>query len=299
MTTAAGLAEPELPRELEVIFQRGLQDLQMLPAVAMQALEIARDPDCVIAEFTAVVERDVKLAADLLTMANSVMFARGRRLSNLHQAVVRLGFRQCRSLILTASMASLMKKMALHEEWIREILWRHGFLTAMLAVNINRSLGAGFQGEEFAAGLVHDLGRTLLAVCLPEQFPTIDPMDFDESAATLLHERQHSGTHHSELGAWFAWRQQLPGELVDVIRFHHEPEQSEQHRRLVSLIGVSDHMANYIQRTGSADDYDVRENSAVDVLEASGIRQAGARLLEKTAEIMRSAEQEAQELMIS
>src|SRR5579871_1883711 len=78
-------------------------NLRMLPAIATQALEVAKDPNCSITEFAAVVERDATLAADILRLSNSILFAASKNVLNLHQAVVRIGFRQCKNLILASS----------------------------------------------------------------------------------------------------------------------------------------------------------------------------------------------------
>ncbi len=269
----------------------------MLPTIAVKALEIARDPDCTVAEFTALVERDVKLAADILAMANSVMFSPGRTLSSLHQSVIRLGFRQCQNLILATSLSSLMKTISFQEEWIREILWRHSFLTAMLAVNVNHLLGTSYQGEEFAAGLIHDFGRTLFAVGLPEEFADIDTLEFAEDIQLLRHEEQLTGTNHSELGAWFAFRQRIPDELIDVIRYHHEPHRSSRYRRLVALISVCDHMANHLQRTGDTSGYDISTNTGLFLLEESGVKRAVDRIGANAVEVMRTAERDVLDMM--
>jgi HD-like signal output (HDOD) protein len=297
MSSGAVMTEPVVPENLEALFRRRTQDLQMLPAIAIQALEIAKDPDCAITEFTAVVERDVKLAADILGMANSALYSPGRPIVNLHQSVVRLGFRQCKNLILSTSMTSLMKKITLGEEWIREVLWRHGFLTAMLAINVNRCVGAGFQGEEFAAGLIHDFGRTLFAVCLPDQFTKIDPLEFVEGPSLLPDELEACGTNHCEVGAWFAQINRLPTELQEVIRFHHDPTLALRHRRLVALTAVCDHMANHLQRGEDVHTYDLRENSALFILEGCGVRNAAGRLVDTVGEVMETAAKDAVDMM--
>lgn len=297
MSAASLLTELTIPEELASIVSRRTQNLQMLPAIAIQALEVAKDPDCTINEFTAVVERDVKLASDTLSMANSVMFSTGRPVSSLHQSVVRLGFRQCRNLILSTSMSSLMKKISLDQEWIRETLWRHGFLTAMVALNVNRTVAAGFQGEEFAAGLIHDFGRTLLAVCLPDSFADIDSLSFEEHDDVLHQEDCIIGTNHCELGAWFAKANKLPAELIDVIRYHHTPQRSVDFTRLVALTAVSDHMANHLQHGVGANGYDISTNSAAFVLERCGVRNAAARLSETCETIMEAVLLDAVDLM--
>ena len=269
----------------------------MLPGVAVQALEIARDPECTIREFVAVVERDAKLAADILAMSNSVMFsAGGPPVLSLQQAIVRLGFRQCRNLILSTSMASLMKNLSLEEEWVRDVLCRHGFLTGMLAINVNKIVGTGFQGEEFAAGLVHDFGRLLLAVVAPDKFCTADPLHFDESPEMLTMERRILGTDHCEAGAWYAELSKLPSEFVEVIRYHHNPAACTKHRRLVALVAIADHMASYLQRFDNGNQYNLRENEAVYVLESCGQPNVAARLADVCREMMTSAKRDVQKM---
>ena len=197
-------SDPQFPPAIGERLRLRSNHLKMLPGIAMQALDIAKDPECVIGDFVGVIERDMTLASDILRIANSIMFSGGRPVMNLHRAVVRVGMRQCKSLIIASSFSSMMKSISLDAEWVREILWRHGFTTALLSLHLNRSLNVGFQGEEFAAGLIHDVGRMLLATCLPEQFQTVDPLDFDEGAETLLNEQNVIGTNHCDVGFWFA-----------------------------------------------------------------------------------------------
>ena len=288
----------ELSPHLRVEFARRAQSLQMLPTVAIQALDIAKNPDCSMREFVSVIERDAKLATDILGMSNSSMFwTGGAPIVTLQQSVVRLGFRQCRNLILSTSLASMMRNLSLEEEWIRDVLSQHAFLTGMTAVHVNRIVGTGFQGEEFAAGLIHDFGRALLAVCMPEQFASADPLDFDEHSLTLEKETWVLETNHCEAGAWFAQINGLPSEFVEVIRHHHAPQNALKHRRLVALTAISDHIANHIQRFETSDNYDMTANDAIFVLEGTGIPNAAGRLQDLIADIMETARRESQELI--
>lgn len=122
----------------------------------------------------------------------------------------------------------------------------------MLAIHINRAVGPSFQGEEFAAGLMHDFGRTLIAVSMPEQFSIVDPLHFGESSETPFLEKRVIGTSHGEAGAWFAEISHLPSESVEVIRYHHQLAAATRHRRLVALASIADHMASYLQRFDDA-----------------------------------------------
>lgn len=293
------VSPPAISAKLESEARNRLKHLSVLPAVALQALEVAQDPSCTLHDFTAMVERDVRLAADLLSTANSVMFSNGKPVSTLQQAVVRLGVRRCRNLLLTASMSALSQKLPLQQEWVRECLTRHGFLTAILALHINRISELGFQGEEFAAGLVHDLGRSLLSVVFPSDFDAIDSLHFDESTGVLMSEQQACGTDHCEFGSWFAMQHRFPEDLVHVIRYHHEPMRSDRHRKLVALIAVCDHMANYLQRFEYAEGYVVAGNSAVPVLDACLTQKTLHRVTDSAMDLMKMSMKDAMEMMAS
>lgn len=263
-----------LPEDIVNRLTNNMDQLNVLPALAARALEMSRDPECSMSEFSALVERDVKMATDILRMANSVVFSGGQVVASLHNAVVRLGFRHCRNLILSSSVSSLMKRMAVEEGWVRDILWRHSFLTGLIAVNINRQLNLEFFGEEFTAGLVHDFGRTLLVFCRPRDFAAFDPLDFDESATTPEQEQEKAGVSHTEVGAWFARSAQLPPQLFEAIRYHHTPEKAPNHQRLVALITLSDEIANFLQRSESDQPVELDSLRGLPVLEASGVGRA-------------------------
>jgi HD-like signal output (HDOD) protein len=291
-------AEIAIPDRIRERLSSRAEDLNMLPAVAAQALQIANEPDCSITRFAGVVERDVKLTADILKLANSSMYSPTAKIVNLHQAVSRLGFRKVQNLILTSSVTALMRRMSIAHESIRDQLWRHGFLTATLALHLNRSLGAGFEGEEFTVGLMHDIGRTLFAVICPDEFCEIDPLDFVESLGTLEQERGVVQTDHCDLGGWFAESNNLPRPIVEVIHWHHNPVKSSANRRLVALISAADHMANYLQRQDFlGDEYDAKSNHAVEILESTGIRRAMAKFRETATPLMKTADEEALVMM--
>ncbi|MEM7558935.1 MAG: HDOD domain-containing protein [Planctomycetota bacterium] len=263
------------PEHLREALMARADDLAMLPSVAMEALQLVKRPDCTSQEFAAVVERDVKLATDFIALANCVVFGGGAVVTNLRQAIVRLGFRQCQNLILTSSAASLMRSMPLAQEWAREVLWKHSFTTATTCSHLNRALNLGFCGEEFTAGLLHDFGRLLLALAAPELQPAADPLDFVESADTFARELEVLGTDHCLFGAWFATENGIPPALVEVIRYHHEPLHAQIAPKLTLLVAAADHMANHLQVYEEPEGYVLAENTAIQQLAKFEVENVG------------------------
>jgi HD-like signal output (HDOD) protein len=268
-------------------------ELTVLPAVATEALELARDPDCSISSFSGLVERDVKLASDILAMANSAMYARGQVVKSLNQAVLRLGFRHCKNLILSSSLSSLMQRVTLEQQWIRDILWRHSLVTAILGHHLNQTLGTSFDGEEFIAGMIHDLGRMLLAVACPENYEQIDSLTFVESHETLAHERGIIETDHAEFGAWFVRRSGLPDSLAEVVLGHHDCQSSD---KLVALTAAADHMANHLQMYLEPDAYVPEDNPGVRRLVELGDAKIAERFKKEAASILETSANDLVEL---
>lgn len=263
--TSATLSLPlvEPPTEVVVGLEERLGDLCMLPGVAVQALELARSPECSIAGFTSVVERDPKLATDFLKVANSAAYATGAPIGSLQRAVVRLGFRNCQNLIISASMSGLMDKMPNRQHETQSTLNEHSFRTASIARDLNRQLKLGFHGEDFVAALIHDFGRMLMATVFDETAEFNEALSFEESEATLHTEQQQFGVDHCQLGAWFAHVSKLPESLIHAILLHHTPDVPSPSALLVWLTAAADHMANHVQNGGVAEDYDPLSNSAL------------------------------------
>ena len=260
---AADLIDP--PEQLQRSYrQHG--ELLVVPAIALEAVEMTKDPDCHLAQFACLVEQDAKLATEVLALANSAAYSSGKQTTSLRQALVRLGLRQCHNLIVSVCVTSMMKKVSMEQEWLREVLWQHSLTTATAAMQINRTFGLGYHGEEFTAGLLHDFGRTLFAVINEKQFLEADPLSFTEDTCLLDRERSIFGADHCEFGAWFARVNKLPKSLVHAIRWHHNPENEQPHQRLTALVSAADHMANHLQLFGESTGYDAGQNTGIKVL---------------------------------
>ncbi len=243
-----------------------VNNLPALPDTASRAMGLANDPKSTLAQFSKLIEGDVGLATGILRLANSPMYEVGSPVKNVYQAVVRLGTQECQFLMTAVGMRGLFQRLASGTKVQMEALWSHGFTTASLCRLMNRRFRLGFNGEEFVSGLLHDLGRVLLALLDPENFPTADPMDFLENIDVLARERAVFNSDHCVLGAWFGAHHQLPKPVVQSIRYHHRPLEAEEFQGTVALVAAADDMANHIQRREPIEDYDADCNPVMFLL---------------------------------
>lgn len=267
-----------LPPELEDQIQGLAHASFMLPAAARKAMELAKDPNCDVEDFLVVIQRDPKLAHDILCIANSAAFNSNKKIASLQQAVVRLGFRQCRNLILAAAFSSLMASWPEQQQDLRNDLWKHSFTTALFSQRLNRIFRIGFEGEEFTAGLIHDFGRFALALTHPElarsdSFRALAYAFGPAAAETLELERQAVGADHCQVGAYIVGINDMPDCLADTVRHHHHPQSCpETNRKLCALVAVSDQLARFLVAEGDPAECTLPESPEWNILERAGIR---------------------------
>ncbi|MCA9184111.1 MAG: HDOD domain-containing protein [Pirellulaceae bacterium] len=275
-----------LPLEIGTKLDAKKNELQMLPDAAAEALELVKDPNCTIAKFASVVERDVKLAADILALANSVMYSPGRPIASLQEAVVYVGFKKCQNIILSSCAASMMQKLGDEQRSVRDALWQHSLTTAVVAAQLNKCLSLGFQGEEFTAGLLHDFGRLLLSALVPAKFSEFDRVSFDEAHSPTELEREHISTDHAAVGCAFVVNNRLPEELAEAVRYHHEPRRGKVAAKLVAATALSDEIANYVHRD-SNEPFDLQERRGFAELVKQGVHVGGSMLASEWDEFLR------------
>jgi HD-like signal output (HDOD) protein len=237
-----------------------------LPDAATRALVIAQDPNCSVRDFSKVIENDPALAASLLKLVNSSYYAGTGKINNLTVAITRLGLRETQNLILAVSVRSVFRWMRKEHQTQRERLWRHSCLTAVLSRQINEKLGLDFKGEEFAAGIAHDIGRIMIAFGFPDEFSKLCALDQTDENRLLEEEVRVLGFTHSQLGAWLATSWNLPTELSESIEFHHEPQAAPDHRNLTAVVNIAEAMANYIEASQSVQGIDLSDNAGWRVL---------------------------------
>lgn len=283
----------ELAARLEQRVLTLVDNMPALPHTATRAMALADDPNANMADLAQLIEGDVAIAAALLRIANSALYTSGAPATKLSQAVVRLGAFTCKNLILAVSMKSLLWQLAGEEKAQCEVLWHHGYVTGWLCRRMGQSYRVWYDGAEFSAGLLHDLGRILLLLADPECFARAGALDFHEEPGLLARERTAIGIDHGALGAWFAEHCKLPETLIQAMRFHHEPASAEHSHPLVALVAMADDMGNHLERGETVESYHPEGNAGLACLTASWPEAKTERLLGEIRPMMQEALQAA------
>lgn len=215
-------------RELLAVpaLQSLLGSLRTLPAVPRiyQELSLKVHERSVSArEIGAIIDRDPAIAARVLQVVNSALFALPRQVSSLEDAVTWLGINLLRSLVMATEVLLPFEGCdGVSLQWLEEVA-AHGVLVGRMARRLCPD-PLGLE-EAYLAGLLHDLGRVVLAVNLPEHEQAVSSSGL-AGAQLCTFERERIGTTHGEVGAYLLGSWGLSQDLVEAVAWHHEPSRS-------------------------------------------------------------------------
>lgn len=199
-----------------------LRDLPSLPEVAARVLQVVDNPRSSAADLGRAISLDPALTARLLRLANSALYGYAGRIGTAVQAVTLLGFAQVRSLVLTVSILDVFlrsreKQVIPHREF-----WQHCIACAVAARTLARAKRICPPEEAFVAGLLHDLGKIVLATVIPDPYREVVARAEAEGCLLAAAEQGTLGLTHAVVGGWATAKWQLPASLVGAVERHHE-----------------------------------------------------------------------------
>lgn len=189
-------------------------DLPVLPSTVGQLLALDQDRTEFFEELSAIVEAEPSLALRLVALANSAAYQRGKPVSRVREAAVRVGAEAALDVVLAASVAKVFVP---RRPWERA-LWVH----ALRVAAYGRCLAEPCDPREicpdtaYLAGLLHELGRFVLFHEAPWVVREVGEAGRRGEDARKA-ERAAIGIDHHLLGAEVAARWGLPGPLVQVL----------------------------------------------------------------------------------
>jgi diguanylate cyclase (GGDEF)-like protein len=191
------------------------------PPVAMQVVQLAQDPDIDLARVADVVSLDPAIAAKVMRIANSAMYARRRQTSNLRQALIMLGLNATLTLALSFTMVSTLKRNP-PKGFDFDAYWRRTILSATWGKLLATESGRRDAEEVFLASLLQDIGMLVIDKIWPEVYADITPFRMDHEK-TCEHERAAIGVDHPMIGAALLGIWNMPPGLSLAVRHSHDP----------------------------------------------------------------------------
>jgi HD-like signal output (HDOD) protein len=222
---------------------QSIEDLPTLPDIAVKVMELLEDPGTSAAELGKVLSADQGLTLRILRMANSAYYNFPRQIGTINLAIVVLGFETVKSLTLAISINDTIKKWKSHLNFDFRTYWRHSLDAAVCAKVLSKSINYKVPGEAFVAGLIHDVGKLLIARYFQAEYSEIEGRSRSTIKPDYEIETEVLGADHAEIGGWLADRWNLPSPIADAVKCHHLPDHAEVDVTLSSLICLANSYA--------------------------------------------------------
>jgi len=175
------------------------------------------------------ISQEPVMAAKIMQVVNSAFFGMTREISDPTESVMVLGAERIKALILLAGVFSQYSATKC-PGFSAEPIWGHSIQvgTFARAITLAQTKNARLAEAAFTAGLLHDIGKLVLAANLPEMYETVQRLRISRKITTRLAEMEILGTTHAELGACLLATWGLPLAILEAVACHHEPGRSEQ-----------------------------------------------------------------------
>lgn len=240
-------APAKLPRissaiEGAILGSVGAQSIPTMPAAAQRAFQLSTDPSAEARDFVEVIESDESLAARVIKIANSVFFDRGKRSTTIEDSVTVIGINELRCLLNASTLSEVFPSP--HPS--RAQFWINDIATALISRQLARRYLPGKEDIAFLAGLMHDLGKLLLIQRLPQDYgKVLEQIQATGEEFCKAEEKLFPFTH-PEVGQLIGERWRFSEELLEVLRWHHDPFPATHPARpsLPQLIQCADHIAH-------------------------------------------------------
>jgi putative nucleotidyltransferase with HDIG domain len=230
------------------IFLKKLERIDTLPTLPTIALEINKmlqDYDTSIQKLSEIIEMDQALASRLLKIANSPFYGLRRKVNNIQNAVILLGFKAVQNLVVSVSIIDAFASHKNLEGFDINDFWHHSVAVAMLSKDIGERIKYHPADDCFLAGLLHDIGKVVLSQYFQDLFKKIWKLANENNISFFHAEKSESPIDHAAIGGHLAEKWQLPEGLVDTIKHHHTMDEQASNRKLLTIVYTADTVINH------------------------------------------------------
>jgi HD-like signal output (HDOD) protein len=225
--TIASLAIPMSSVQMEKInvltqaLARDVDSLPHFPETIMHLITLTEDPRATITQIAGRIATDPTLTADLLKLVNSAHYVLPSRVNNILQAVKIVGMKGLRNLLYSYSAQKI-----LGEKYAEmRMLWEQSYRVAFYSFQLARSFRprADILDDVYVAGILHDLGQIIVTYLHPDVMEQMERFCNEKDIPTRILERFSFGLNHADVGALIAMKWNFPDQLVQGIKYHHDP----------------------------------------------------------------------------
>jgi putative nucleotidyltransferase with HDIG domain len=200
----------------------GIKKIPTLPEVMEEVLSTVASQNSSAKDLAAILAKDQAMCSRVLKLANSAFYAQNRRISNIGDAVVVLGFDEIVQLMLATSVFTAFNSNNLGNYLDLHGLWKHSMATAVMSKMIAERTGPHVESNlAYTAGLLHDVGKLVLINYFPADYAPVFEKLNEEDLFLYEAEELVLGFTHCDIAEWLFGKWDFPEKLITMITGHH------------------------------------------------------------------------------
>lgn len=246
------------------ILQSGV-NLPPLPAVFTRLLALSRQPEdrIDVTKFTKLLQTDPALTARILQLANSSYYGTLNRITNPRQAIMHIGLQETIATVNWMLTQKLLPQFPVMEGFTDTDYWAHSWACA----TANRMLGrpdlrvSCQPGELYVTGLLHGIGRLILALHKPQEFRQCLQNSRDFSQPLEESEIDILGTTDAHIAYEILKTWKFPNSICNGVKYYNNPgDAEEEYREIAALTQLAYYIATTSGIGNNGDEFSFNVN---------------------------------------
>jgi putative nucleotidyltransferase with HDIG domain len=207
--------------------------------------DAVEDPNSDFVQIGKIISMDPSLTIRLLKIVNSAFCGYRNQIETVSHALGVVGTEQLMQLVLETSVIGQFK--GIPKDMINmEYFWRNSVAFGLVARTISEMNNEADGERYFVAGLLHDIGRLVMCLKIPDQFRIA--MDFARNSGDRWYkaEAKYFGFDHGGVGGALLRSWNLPKRLQESVAHHHNPSAAKNYSHEAAVIYLADHISHEI-----------------------------------------------------
>jgi len=221
-----------------------LDDLPTLPAIALEVNRLLEDYNTSVSKLSETIDKDQSIVSKILKLVNSAFFGLSSKVGNIPHAVTLLGFNTIRNAVVSVSVINSFPGDKVPEGLDIKEFWTHSVGVAVTSRSMAEKTRLFTPEDCFIAGLLHDVGKIVLAQYFPDIFKRIWARIRQGNISFYEAEREEMPVDHAMIGGYLTRKWQLPARLVDTITYHHSLNKEAIEPDLLMIVHAADIIFN-------------------------------------------------------
>jgi len=216
--------------------------LPTIPVIAQAILKIVSNDLASADELEEVIRKDPPISAKILSVANSAFFGSKTPVTDIKNAVVRIGFDNVKNIALGISLMTVLDDVKGNGTFGYARIFEHSTVVGATAKILSGKLNLAVE-DVFINGMLHDIGFLIMIKYFSDSYLRV-LNTLEEKKSLLAAEESVFGFTHADMGTWLVDKWNLPQSILDTTLYHHAPSGAKKHLRSVALTHVADYIVS-------------------------------------------------------